>query len=297
MTKATRPRSSPVAGEAPRTRRRSRRRHVAAAFIALTALATGCGAGDTPTAVGPPASLGGKPETIDGRFDVGNGRMLALRCWGEGAPTVIYDAGTGTSGIAQAAPSRAVRELAGTTRVCSYDRAGVGASDAAPARVRSLDDVVADLDALLAVARVAPPYVMVGSSGGGFDVYHHAGRHPDDVVGLVLLDVPAGQPDIPPSEVPAWDGAENPEHLDYVAAERQMALYRLPIPPIPVTVVTASRGQSADPAEQRIWLEGSSRPVQTVIDGGHNIFSDNPTATVAAVLDVLGAARAGGRPS
>lgn len=62
-------------------------------------------------------------------------------------------------------------------------------------------------------------------AGGGFDVYHHAGRYPDEVVGLVLLDVPAGQ-DIPTGEVPAWDSPENPEHMDYVAVERFMALQR-----------------------------------------------------------------------
>jgi hypothetical protein len=53
----------------------------------------------------------------------------------------------------------------------------------------------------------------------------------------------------------AWDAPANPEHMDYVAIERQMALHRLPIPAIPVTVVTADAGQSAtNPDEQKIWL-------------------------------------------
>lgn len=165
----------------------------------------------------------------------------------------------------------------------------MGASDPAPLQVRSLDDVVDDLQALLSSADIAAPYVLVGSSGGGFDVYQQAGRYPDEVVGLIMLDVPAGQPSIAPTEVPAWDSPENPEHIDYAAAERQMALKRLPIPAIPVTVVTASAGQSADPAEQRVWLEGSSRPVQTVLTGGHDIFNEDPAGVLASIQDLLGA--------
>jgi hypothetical protein len=68
-----------------------------------------------------------------------------------------------------------------------------------------------------------------------------------------------------------------PEHMDYVAIERQMALHRLPIPAIPVTVITADAVQSAtNPDEQKVWLTGSSRPVHLVLSGGHEIYDDNP---------------------
>ncbi|MEO6201162.1 MAG: hypothetical protein ABIX44_08360, partial [Cryobacterium sp.] len=133
----------------------------------------------------------------------------------------------------------------------------------------------------------------VGSSGGGFNVYHHAGRYPDEVAGLVMLDVPAGQANIPTDEVPAWDSPDNPEHMDYVAIERQMALDRLPIPSIPVTVITASAGQSADPAEQEVWLDGSSDPVHVVLDGGHAIYAFDPAGVLAEVLKVVDRADAG----
>jgi pimeloyl-ACP methyl ester carboxylesterase len=106
-----------------------------------------------------------------------------------------------------------------------------------PARRRGLDDAVDDLDALLRVADVDGPYVLVGSSGGGFNVYHHAGRHPEDVAGIVMLDVPVGNADVAPQDVPAWNAPDNPEHMDYLAIEQQMALDRLPVGGIPVTVV------------------------------------------------------------
>jgi pimeloyl-ACP methyl ester carboxylesterase len=110
-----------------------------------------------------------------------------------------------------------------------------------------LDDAVHDLHQLLAAAKVSVLYILVGSSGGGFNVYHHVGRYPKEVAGLVMLDVPAGQAEMSAEDVKelAWDAPGNPEHMDYVAIERQMALHRLPIPAIPVTVITADAVQSA----------------------------------------------------
>ena len=76
----------------------------------------------------------------------------------------------------------------GSTRACAYDRAGVGNSE--PAAVgRTTEDQVADLRALLAVAKVAPPYILVGYSLGGWNVMVHADAHPEDVVGAVMVDV------------------------------------------------------------------------------------------------------------
>jgi pimeloyl-ACP methyl ester carboxylesterase len=270
-------------------------RRISAVALACAALLAGCSsdggggegaatAADTSTSV--PAAL--PAPAIDGLFVVdGEQRRLALKCWGEGSPTVVIDAGSTSPGIAEYQDQSIVRELAARTRVCTYDRAGLGASDPAPARKRGLDDVVDDLHALLGEADLDGPFVLVGSSGGGFDVYHHAGRYPDEVAALVLLDVPAGQANLPADAAPAWNSPENPEHIDYVAVERQMALDRLTIPAIPVTVITARSGQSADPAEQRVWLAGSSEPVQVVLAGGHGISVDNPSGVLAEIVDVL----------
>jgi pimeloyl-ACP methyl ester carboxylesterase len=76
-----------------------------------------------------------------------------------------------------------------------------------------LDDAVDDLHQLLVAAKVARPYILVGSSGGGFNVYQHAGRHPNEVAGLVMLDVPRGQAKMSAEDVKAlaWDAPGNPE--------------------------------------------------------------------------------------
>ena len=271
-----------------------------AAGIALAAVSCGGGEEAGPPQTEPVASATTTAEdplatpSVDGSFAVSDGRELALRCYGEGSPTVVLDAGSGDAGIGAFQGLPLLEGLAQRTQVCTYDRAGLGASDPAPDRKRYLDDAAADLHELLAAAGVSGPFVLVGSSGGGFDVFHHAGRYPDEVAGLVLLDVPAGNPNFTTADVGGpWNGPGNPEHMDYVAIERQMALDRLPIPRIPVTVVTASGGQSDDPDEQKVWLEGSSKPRQVVLDGGHEIYLDDPDGVLAEIVEVLETARAG----
>jgi pimeloyl-ACP methyl ester carboxylesterase len=74
--------------------------------------------------------------------------------------------------------------------VCVYDRAGRGWSD--PVSVaQDGGAVAADLHMLLARANVPGPFVLVGHSSGAQYVRIFAGRYPEQVTGMVLLD---GQP-------------------------------------------------------------------------------------------------------
>jgi pimeloyl-ACP methyl ester carboxylesterase len=231
---------------------------------------------------------------VDASYVVASdGRHLALRCWGKGTPVVVMEPGD-PSGIEDFESMAVTADLAAHHEVCAYDRAGGPSSDPAPYRKRTLDDIVSDLHGLLAAAKVPGPYVMVGASGGGFDVYQYAGRHPDQVAGLVLLDTPPGQAKMSAQDMRdlAWNSPGNPEHVDYPGGEHQMAVARLPIPRIPVTVITAKDGQSADhPAGQRVWLAGSSHPVQVILEGGHEIAEDAPDQVAAEVEKVIAFAR------
>lgn len=115
--------------------------------------------------------------------NVGNRRMN-IYCSGSGSPTVILDAGLGGSTL----DWRLVQpRIAQHTRVCSYDRAGMGFSAPASSS-RDAGAVVSDLHALLTRAGIAPPYVLVGHSIAGLYVRLYADRYPRDVVGLVLID-------------------------------------------------------------------------------------------------------------
>lgn len=120
------------------------------------------------------------------------GFSLHIYCTGEnvnGRPTVILEQGLGGT---SAAWVRVQPEISRTTRVCAYDRAGMGWSDLSP-EPRDAEHITAELHGLLHKAGVAAPYILVGWSYGGLYVRKFADQYPDEVAGLVLLD--ASHPD------------------------------------------------------------------------------------------------------
>jgi pimeloyl-ACP methyl ester carboxylesterase len=123
-------------------------------------------------------------QNIDARIDVG-GRKLHLLCMGRGSPTVLLEAGMGDF---SAAWMPVQRRMATNTRVCSYDRAGLGDSDQPTQKPVTSNAYVRDLHALLATAKIVPPYVLVGHSMGGILVRLYAKAHPAEVLGMVLVD-------------------------------------------------------------------------------------------------------------
>jgi pimeloyl-ACP methyl ester carboxylesterase len=130
-------------------------------------------------------SLDARASHMRGQLvDVGGGRRLYLNCTGSGSPTVVLLPGFGeTSAIwGWIAP-----DVARETRVCVYDRAGRGWSDAAPGQQDGMA-VAADLHALLTSAGEAAPYVLAGHSLGGLYARVFAARYPDQTAGVVLLD-------------------------------------------------------------------------------------------------------------
>jgi pimeloyl-ACP methyl ester carboxylesterase len=115
-------------------------------------------------------------------------RRLHLLCLGQGEPTVIFE----TSGFGDALSSRAAREEISThTRVCSYDRMGMGWSDPGP-NVISAGLLADDLERLIMQAGLRPPLVLVPASLGGLTAELFARRHPDQVAGLVFVDAGNG---------------------------------------------------------------------------------------------------------
>ena len=115
--------------------------------------------------------------------DVG-GYRLHINCQGQGGPTVVMESGNGDFSLSWA---RVQCEVAGFTRVCTYDRAGLGWSERSP-QPRTAHNLVEDLHTLLARSGVELPYVLVGHSLGGPLVRLYAHEHPDQVAGMVLVD-------------------------------------------------------------------------------------------------------------
>jgi pimeloyl-ACP methyl ester carboxylesterase len=138
--------------------------------------------------------------TMSGELiDVG-GYKLHISCTGSGSPTVILEAGLGQpaammSGWIQPG-------VATVTRVCVYDRAGMGWSEPAETPRDGVANAT-DLHTLLGRAEIDGPYVLAGHSSGGVYVQVFAAQYPDEVAGLVLLD---SQPPDAIANLPGYAG-------------------------------------------------------------------------------------------
>lgn len=140
-------------------------------------------------------SVGGGYETLRNATDSGakaaagerlisvGTHRLSISCTGVGTPTVVLEPGLGES--ARAMARWIGPDVARTTRICIYDRAGHGQSDAAPGNKA---DAANDLHLLLQRARIPGPYVIAGHSLGGLFTLDFARRFPNEVAGVVLLD-------------------------------------------------------------------------------------------------------------
>ncbi len=115
--------------------------------------------------------------------DVG-GYDMHIYCTGQGSPTVILEAGLNDFFVSW---SKVQPGIAGMTRVCSYDRAGLGWSEASP-HPRTTDVMVDELHSLLVKSSIEGPYILVGHSFGGILMRQFAQKYPEEVRGLVLVD-------------------------------------------------------------------------------------------------------------
>jgi pimeloyl-ACP methyl ester carboxylesterase len=125
--------------------------------------------------------------------DVG-GYSLHLHCSGEsetGQPTVIVEAGAASVSLMWALVQEGASK---SSRICSYDRAGLGWSETSP-RSRTADVIVDELHTLLVNAEVKGPYILVGHSLGGIFVREFQYKYPEKVAGLILVD--SGDGDLP----------------------------------------------------------------------------------------------------
>jgi pimeloyl-ACP methyl ester carboxylesterase len=117
--------------------------------------------------------------------DIGR-RRIQIYCTGQGNQVVVLEAGLG--GLLNSW-KHVQASIAGFSRVCAYDRAGYGASDAGP-MPRTSTAIADDLHEALQRAGERAPFVLVGHSFGGYNVRVFNGRYPDEVAGVVLVDAP-----------------------------------------------------------------------------------------------------------
>jgi pimeloyl-ACP methyl ester carboxylesterase len=139
-----------------------------------------------------------------GRLVAVEDHQLHLHCTGEGTPTVVLEASA--AGMS-AGWSWVQNDLAERTRVCSYDRAGLGWSEAGEGGYRAAR-VPDELHILLERAGERGPFVIVGHELGASFARMYASRFPTETAALVLIDDPAGSAESAPHGVPrlvrAW---------------------------------------------------------------------------------------------
>ncbi|MBM0104742.1 alpha/beta hydrolase [Steroidobacter sp. S1-65] len=139
------------------------------------------------------ASIPAPSPTVGFRDAAVGGETIRYMCQGAGSPTVIVEQGGGISLETVFSWKRAVGwaalapKIAAATRICVYDRVGLGRSSKAE-RARTSFDIAAELHALLAQEKIAAPYVLAGQSLGGMNALAFATQYRAEVVGLLLVD-------------------------------------------------------------------------------------------------------------
>ncbi len=216
--------------------------------------------------------------------------------------TLVLEAGLGDD---MNSWSGLVSELASSSRVFAYNRAGYGASQVSQDRGDGLTKVN-QLRQLLKHTNTRPPYVLVGHSLGGTLMELFARSHPEEVVGLVLLDSRAAEfTALCRSDQAAF--CEPPALLKALlpkAAKRELAaepttmsqIRQAPaFPEIPVAVVTGMNKSIEGPKFRQVWMTTQQQlatlsPISRHLiceSCGHYVHHDNPTQVIAAIKWVL----------
>jgi len=139
----------------------------------------------TPTATPIPPTPTAEP-ILTGRIDVG-GFHLYIDCIGDGSPTVVLDSGLGKDRH-EWDEVLALVNSDPPTRVCVYDRRGLGRSDILPREPRTTQVMVNELGALLEAAHIPSPYILAGHSAAGLNAWLFASQYPDEVAGVIMVD-------------------------------------------------------------------------------------------------------------
>ena len=275
------------------------------------------------------ASSTASSGSADGVVEIGNGRVIRATCAGfdQTGPTVVFVSGSqsagdewmalrkpGATGMTLAdmeeSPSAVFGQVTAFAPACAYDRPGTVRLDGSVTGSTPVNQPttamadVADLEAWLSAAQVAPPYVLVGHSWGGLIATLFAATYPSKTAGLVLVD-PANPYLEDNLTAEQWDafvrvganlvdgsGKESPDYPNTMATVRAAN-----VPDVPVVVLTSDKpfDFGAGPDTWPAWLASADRLAAelgaehvTKTDSGHLIPIEQPGLVVDAVRSVMG---------
>lgn len=225
---------------------------------------------------------------------------------GEGKPVVVFESGLGNS---KEVWESVFAPVAGFTRVVAYDRAGYGRSRGGSGE-RDGATIVSELRALLRELGLPPPYLLVGHSLGGQLVELYARLHPEEVVGVVLVDARSVDfsqrclaerverctlPWLSRMLLPRGARAE----LAVAARTEEQIRAAGPFPAVPLRVLTATQRPAHMPNLRRVWAETQAElallsPLgeQEICDTcGHFIQRDAPERVIEAIRSIVASTR------
>jgi pimeloyl-ACP methyl ester carboxylesterase len=236
------------------------------------------------------ACSGAEAKAVTQLVDIG-GYRLSVTCRGEtSGPTVIIEAGRGnTAGDWQDVEP----DVAKFVRICSYDRAGLGASDARPGTATG-DEVARELHAALANLDIEPPYVIAAHSIGVLYARLFVEQFPDDVAGLVLVDGSHEEQFTSGGEDAATFGNEGNARINLTDAVGELQHAR-PLGTMPLVVVHG--GRATDAAwlgyhyKQALLSDNSHLVIAKF--SGHFPYDDQPAVVTEAIRMVTDSARSG----
>jgi hypothetical protein len=270
-------------------------------LLAIALIVSACGSNGDDDGSAAKAKSTGK---IDRVVKIDGDRGLYVRCTGSGSPTVFMEGGDEDTSDSY---GYAESPVAKVTRTCVYDRANLGRSDPREGPL-GLDEYVGDVEALLAKAKIPGPYVLVGTSGGGYLSVGFAVKHPDQVTGIVLVETGPPFKNPPKVIVEATDPANpaNVEKRDYLQIEKDGWAAKKEIGDIPVTVISnrfskdeiaaaefpeEKPGMRNNVQNQKGWLVLSPRAKQVVVTTGHAVEEKDPQLVIDQILAVVKAAK------
>jgi pimeloyl-ACP methyl ester carboxylesterase len=277
---------------------------------------------------------------LAGRVAIGDGREMYVEGRGSGSPIVVLvsglDAGADLWNKEEQSAPRVLTEVAKFTRVYAYDRPGAPHGDGLPSRSDAVvqpttpQDAVSDLHALLHAIKAPGPYVLVGHSYGGLVTRLYASTYPEEVAGMVLVDILSdGLRDaMTPQQWEIWkranarkatDIAEYPdlERIDFEVAidQVQAAPPMRPMPllvlsadarygPILPSLIAAGELPSDTPPDLGYVIDSANKIAQanlaTLVPGakhitetnsGHNMMIDQPQLVTDSIREVVDAVR------
>ncbi|WP_326536780.1 alpha/beta fold hydrolase [Pseudorhodoferax sp.] len=263
-----------------------RRAALALTVLALTACAAPTDRPAAPTALTAAVDGGRMAFVLQGQADDG------------AAPTVVFQSGLGDD---HRTWSAVLQQLPGQFQAIAPDRPGYGDS---PPRgdVRDACRIAQEQRTLLRRAGMAPPYVLVGHSLGGWYQYVYARLYPEDVAGLVLLDpthpgTQAALAERHPAAASLLQLARNTVFTPAMAQEfdaqsaclervEQQAPLAAPALLLASTDTPVYYGAALRETLETLrqdWLRRSGAALSRVAGSGHRIQQDAPAAVVQAI--------------